>query len=78
MSTTLHFPDLKKQQNFICLVNIRMSVPFRIATFVRFNHFIPHCFVLFCFVCREYCPEYYRIIYLNGLLTNGSLFSKPL
>ena len=46
MSTTLHFPDLKKQQNLICLVNIRMSVPFRIATFVRFNHFIPHCFVL--------------------------------
>ena len=40
--------DLKKQQNLICLVNIRMSVPFRIATFVRFNHFIhvPHCFVL--------------------------------
>ena len=47
MSTTLHFPDLKKQQNRICLVNIRMGVPFRIATFVRFNHdFIPHCFVL--------------------------------
>ena len=23
-----------------------LSVPFRIATFVRFNHFIPHCFVL--------------------------------
>ena len=41
-----HFQDLKKQQNLICLVNIRMSVPFRIATFVRFNHFIPHCFVL--------------------------------
>ena len=20
---------------------------------------------LFCFVCQEYCPEYYRIIYLN-------------
>ena len=38
--------DLKKQQNLICLVNIRMSVPFRNATFVRFNHFIPHCFVL--------------------------------
>ena len=27
MSTTLHFQDLKKQQNLICLVNICMSVP---------------------------------------------------
>ena len=38
--------EFKKQQNPICLINNRMSVPLRIATFVRFNHFIPHCFVL--------------------------------
>ena len=46
MSTTLHFQDLKKQQNVICLVNIRMGVLFQIATFVRFNYFKAHCFVL--------------------------------
>ena len=45
MPTTLHFQDLKKQQNLICLVNTRMNVLFRIATSVRFNNVTPHCFV---------------------------------
>ena len=35
-----------QQQNLICLVNTRMGFLFRIATFFRFNYFIPHCFVL--------------------------------
>ena len=46
MPTTLYFPVLKKQQNLICLVNTRMNVLFQIATSVRFNYSIPHCFVL--------------------------------
>ena len=45
MSTTLHFQDLKKQQNLICLVNTGIRVQFRICTFVRYNYFIPQCFV---------------------------------
>ena len=33
----------KKQQSFITLVNTRMGVLFRIATFVRYNYFISYC-----------------------------------
>ena len=36
----------KKQQNLICLVKTRMVVLFQIVTFVGYNYFIPHCFVL--------------------------------
>ena len=45
MPTILHFQDLKTQQNLICSVITGMDVLFRIATSVRFNYFIPHCFV---------------------------------
>ena len=75
MSTTLHFQDLRNQKNLICLVNTRMGVLFRITTSVRFNYFIPHCFVLCATI---HSSEYHRIIYLNRLLINGTVISKPL
>ena len=46
MLTAPHFQDLKKLQNVIYLINTRMGVPFQIATFVKFNYFKAHCFVL--------------------------------
>ena len=71
MSTTLHFRDLKKQQNLICLVNIRMSVPFRIATFAIFNHFIPHCFVLCVTNCSFISkPLLKKHVIINTRLSN--------
>ena len=74
MSTTLHFQDIKKQQNVICLVKTRMGVLFQITTFVRFNYFKSDCFVLCATIIVLSIPKKY----LNRLLTNGSVISEPL